>query len=81
MSETSDTFGRTRKEITIHRELGDDLFAIEADQGQIEQVFLNLFVNAGDAMPGGGDLFLKTMNVTHNDMKGRLYDPKICQNC
>jgi len=76
VSETSDTFGRTRKEITIHRELGEDLFAIEADQGQIEQVLLNLFVNAGDAMPGGGDLFLKTMNTTHNDMKGRLYDPK-----
>ena len=76
VSETSDTFGRTRKEITIHRELAEDLFAIEADQGQIEQVLLNLFVNAGDAMPGGGDLFLKTMNATHNDMKGRLYDPK-----
>ncbi len=76
VSETSYTFGRTRKEITIHRELAEDLFAIEADQGQIEQVLLNLFVNAGDAMPGGGDLFLKTMNTTHNDMKGRLYDPK-----
>jgi len=74
--ETSGTFGRTRKEITIHRELAEDLFAIEADRWQIEQVLLNLFVNAADAMPGGGDLILKTMNMTHNDMKGKLYDPK-----
>jgi two-component system cell cycle sensor histidine kinase/response regulator CckA len=27
-------------------------------------------------MPGGGDLILKTMNTTHNDMKRKLYDPK-----
>ena len=74
--ETSDTFGRTKKDITIQRELAEDLFTIEADQGQIEQVILNLFVNAADAMPGGGALMLKTSNVTHKDVKGKLYDPK-----
>jgi PAS domain S-box-containing protein len=76
VEETCDTFGRTRKEITIHRELAEGLFAIEADRVQIEQVLLNLFVNAADAMPGGGDLILKTVNMTHNDMKGGPYDPK-----
>jgi two-component system cell cycle sensor histidine kinase/response regulator CckA len=76
VEETSDTFGRTKKEIAIHRELAEDLFAIEADQAQIEKVLFNLFVNAADAMSGGGDLILKTMNTTHNDMKGKLYDPK-----
>ena len=76
VEETSDTFGRTRKEITIHRELADDLFAVEADQGQIEQVLLNLYVNAADAMPGGGELILTTMNTTYEDMKDRLYDAK-----
>jgi two-component system cell cycle sensor histidine kinase/response regulator CckA len=76
LEEISITFGRTRKEITIHRELAEDLFAIEADQGQIEQVLLNLFVNASDAMPGGGSLILKTTNTTHNDMKSKLYHPK-----
>ena len=75
LEETSETFGRTRKDITIYRELDEDLFAIEADQAQIEQVLLNLFVNASDAMPGGGDLILRTMNTTHNNMKGKLYDP------
>ncbi|NOQ96001.1 MAG: PAS domain S-box protein [Desulfobacterales bacterium] len=76
MKETSDTFRATKKEIRVHRELAENLFPIDADQGQIEQVLLNLYVNAADAMPGGGDLFLKTINVTDKDMKGRPYRPK-----
>ncbi len=76
VSETSDTFSTTRKELSIHQELADDLYAIEADQGQIEQVILNLFVNAAEAMPQGGKLLLKTMNVTHGDMKDKCYKPK-----
>jgi len=76
MKETSDTFRTTKKEIRVHRVLAENLFPIDADQGQIEQVLLNLYVNAADAMPGGGDLFLKTINVTDKDMKGRPYKPK-----
>jgi len=76
VEETSRTFGRTRKQITIHRNMAEDLFAIEADQGQIEQVLLNIFINASDAMPGGGDLYLETNNVTHKDRKSGLYKSK-----
>ncbi len=76
VEETSHTFGRTKKGITIHRDLAEDLFVIEADPGQIEQILWNLYVNAADAMPSGGDLILKTMNVTDKDIKGGLYDPK-----
>ncbi|MBW2566036.1 MAG: PAS domain S-box protein [Deltaproteobacteria bacterium] len=74
VGETSETFGRTKREIAIHREFAGDLFAVEADAGQIEQVLWNLFVNAADAMPGGGDLILRTKNVTHKDIKSKLYD-------
>ena len=41
------------KEITIHRKLAEDLFAIEADKGQVEQVLFNLPVNADGATRGG----------------------------
>ena len=73
VKETSDTFGMTKKEITVHQELSEKLYGIKADQGQIEQVLLNLYVNAADAMPEGGDLFLKTINVTDKDITGKPY--------
>ncbi|MBT8332749.1 MAG: PAS domain S-box protein, partial [Deltaproteobacteria bacterium] len=76
LNESAETFGRTRKEITIQHDFADDLFATEADQGQIEQVLLNLYVNAADAMPGGGHLHLKTQNVTHLDIKSNQYKPQ-----
>ena len=75
LKESSETFGRARKEIRITHELEPDLFAIEADQGQMEQILYNLYVNAADAMPGGGKLVLKTTNVTHEDIKSEQYDP------
>ena len=74
VKETSDTFGMTKKEITVHQKLSEKLYGIKADQGQIEQVLLNLYVNAADAMPGGGDLFLKTMNVAGKDITGKPYE-------
>ena len=76
VKETSETFGRTRKEISIRRNLSHDLLAMDADQNQIEQVLLNLYVNAADAMPVGGTLTLETMNATHEDIQGGVYDPK-----
>ena len=76
IEETSDTFGQTKKEIRIHKALAPDLNGIKADQAQIEQILLNLYFNAADAMPGGGDLFIKTMNVTHSDMANKPYTPK-----
>jgi len=75
LKEVLDTFGRTRKEIRLHFELADNLFSIEADEGQIEQVLLNLYVNAADAMPRGGDLFLKTRNVTHQEITDKSFNP------
>lgn len=76
VEESSETFGRTRKEIVIHREFAEDLSSVMADEAQIQQILMNLFINAADAMPGGGDLFLKTLNVTHEDIGDKPYKPR-----
>lgn len=60
---SSEMFGRTKKEIIIKASCREDIWVVEADKSQIEQVFLNLFVNAWQAMPKGGDLYLETENV------------------
>ena len=56
-------FGRTKKEIRLQMDLVPDIWTVEVDRGQIEQALLNLYVNAWQAMPQGGDLYLKTENV------------------
>jgi two-component system cell cycle sensor histidine kinase/response regulator CckA len=63
ITNSSEMFGRTKKEIQIHRKFAEDLWAVEVDQGQMEQVLLNLFVNAWQAMPEGGHLYLEGVNV------------------
>jgi two-component system cell cycle sensor histidine kinase/response regulator CckA len=73
VAETAHTFAAMRKDIRVHQELAGDLPDIRADRSQVEQVLLNLCVNAADAMPGGGDLFLRTMNVTDKEMWAKPY--------
>ena len=64
---TSDMFGRTKKEITISSSLQEDIWTVDVDRSQIEQVLLNLYVNAWQAMPAGGNLHLQTANKTLDD--------------
>ncbi|UCE56804.1 MAG: PAS domain S-box protein [Desulfobacterales bacterium] len=56
-------FGRTKKEIKIHKKYYEKLWPVEVDQGQIDQVLLNIYVNAWQAMPEGGNLYIQTENV------------------
>ena len=56
-------FNRTKKEIVIHEQFEKDLWSVKVSRGQIEQVLLNLYVNASQAMPGGGDLYVQTSNT------------------
>ena len=48
--------------IQVQPDLSDDLPAIQGNAGRLQQVFLNLFLNAKDAMPGGGVLNVATLN-------------------
>jgi two-component system cell cycle sensor histidine kinase/response regulator CckA len=56
-------FGRTKKEITIRGKYEENLWSTEVDRSQIEQVLMNLYINAVQAMPGGGDLYVQTENI------------------
>ncbi len=73
ISDSSEIFGVTRKEIKVHRDLSPDLSFIKADKSQIEQILWNLFVNAADAMPAGGELFIRTDEVSHSDFESHLF--------
>jgi PAS domain S-box-containing protein len=52
------------EDIVIETDLEKDVWSILGDEGNIEQILMNLSVNARDAMPSGGKLFIKTENVT-----------------
>jgi len=72
----SEMFGRTKKEIKIYTKLQPDIHIVEVDQTQIESVFVNLYVNAWEAMPSEGELHLQTENVVLDEMSGKLFDVK-----
>jgi two-component system, cell cycle sensor histidine kinase and response regulator CckA len=74
IEKTVDMFARTRKELRIHQGPADDLLCAVVDRSQIEQVLLNLFVNAWQAMPEGGDITVETRNTTLSGKEERLYN-------
>jgi signal transduction histidine kinase/CheY-like chemotaxis protein len=61
--------------IDLQLELSPVLDSVQADRGQLEQVVLNLAINAGDAMPQGGHLRLATETVDVDDAWARRHPP------
>ncbi|MGD2001066.1 MAG: response regulator [Desulfobacterales bacterium] len=79
---TARMFGRTKKEIRLHTGGLKEVRSVEVDQSQIEQVLLNILVNAWHAMPGGGEIFLTLANVDIDTTVVRPYriepGPYVC---
>jgi two-component system cell cycle sensor histidine kinase/response regulator CckA len=63
LSSSATMFGRTKKEIRIHTKLHNPTPVVMVDRMQIEQVLLNLLVNAWQAMPQSGEIYLETSIV------------------
>ena len=73
VNKSSEMFGRTKKEISIHNKNQANLWVVEVDRSQIEQVLLNLYVNAWQAMSGTGKLYIETENVTLDEAYVKPY--------
>ena len=76
VTRTVATFRKTHPAITISATRGPELHTIAGDRSQLEHVLINIFNNAADAMPEGGELFIKTMNVNHEQIRRRNYKIK-----
>ncbi len=72
--ETLEMFGRTQRRIAIHTHMDPDIPNVLGDRTQIEQVLLNLMINAVQAMPQGGDLFIETAATFLSRGESGLYE-------
>jgi signal transduction histidine kinase len=66
-------FGGSRREISITGEYQENLYIVRADQIQIEQVLFSLFTNAWEAMPDGGNIYIKTRDIVLNNSDARPF--------
>ena len=56
-------FQKTRKDLSVETRLTKKIWIVVADQFQIEQIIMNLLLNASEAMPGNGTMIIETHNV------------------
>jgi PAS domain S-box-containing protein len=74
LQSSADMFGRTRKLIKMDGDFEKNLWTVIADGNQLEQVLVNLYLNAWQAMQGAGDVYLKSRNVMLSPSFVKPYD-------
>jgi len=70
IAHNAEIFSRAKREIEIDLNLQERIWGVEVDRSQMEQVFLNLYINAWQAMPGGGRICVATANLDLDDRAG-----------
>ncbi len=74
LADSTVIFSRTRKEVRCHQRLCQQPLVAEVDKSQIQQVFLNILVNAWQAMPEGGDIYLATSRAVMKKEEIRIHN-------
>ena len=69
-------FSQMKKEIQIHGKYEEVLWPVEVDQGQIQQALLNLYLNAWQAMPVGGEIYIQTANIILDESETKSFTIK-----
>jgi signal transduction histidine kinase/ActR/RegA family two-component response regulator len=76
VKKSSKLFARAKKELKVHRTFQEGLWTVKVHRSQIDQVLLNLYINAWRAISGGGDVYIETENVTVDEDYGKSFDAK-----
>ncbi|NOY70205.1 MAG: PAS domain S-box protein [Deltaproteobacteria bacterium] len=71
-------FSRSRKEVDIKTMFAKNAWPVIVDKGQIEQIMMNLFVNARQAMPDGGQIVVQTQNLAITHAQATAMDIPCC---
>jgi two-component system, cell cycle sensor histidine kinase and response regulator CckA len=72
----ADLFARTQRDVVVVRDLCRGLLPVMADSIQMQQVLMNLLINASQAMPGGGKIVLTTGSATLKQWQDPAWDVK-----
>jgi len=70
---TVDIFARTHRDIVVTLDLTPELSPVEADPGQMQQVLMNLLINAWQAMPQGGKIDIRTRSVAVAEWEDQVW--------
>lgn len=74
LANSASMFGRTKKEIKIRTQMLQTPVVVEVDRQQIEQVLLNIYINAWQAMPDGGEICLEINTLTLDEVFCKPYE-------
>lgn len=74
IKQSIELFSKTKKEISHTLNISEDLWLVDVDRSQLDQVFLNIFINAAHAMPTGGVISITSENIVFTEEDMEIYE-------